>query len=95
VSGTIYAGLGAARVVIEWRGGSYKLALHDGYFLGGTPRLYLPPFREFPFYVVAYDSGGKEVARKKLDSPALLLMNHGWKQYAREYLQWQQTHRGQ
>jgi hypothetical protein len=94
VSGNVYPGLHAARVVVEWRGGSYELALHDGYFLGGTPRLYLPPFRDFPFYVVAYNSGGQEIARKQLDSPSLLLMNNGWKQYAREYLKWKQTRRG-
>lgn len=94
VSGNIYAALRPARVVVEWRGGSHELAFRDGYFLGGTPEIYMPPFSEFPFYVVAYDSGGREVARQKLDSPSLLLMNHGWKQYAREYLRWKQEHRG-
>jgi hypothetical protein len=93
VTGSVYRGLHAARVRIEWRHGSYPLVLDGGYFAGGSPRLYRPPFGNFPFSVVAYDAHGHEVARKKLDSPTLRLMRHGWKQYAREYREWKRGRR--
>lgn len=93
VSGNVYGGLHATRVRIEWRRGSHPLAFENGYFIGGTPRLYVPPFADFPFYVVAYDAGGREVARKKLENPALRLMSGGWEQYAREYHAWKRAQR--
>lgn len=93
VDGAVLPSLRATRVRVEWRGGSYPLTVDDNYFLGGTPKLYVPPFRQFPFYVVAYNASGREVARKKLESPNLRLMSHGWKQYAREYHRWQRAHR--
>jgi hypothetical protein len=92
VSGNVLAALHASRVEIEWRHGSYRLNLQNGYLVGGTPKLYMPPFRDFPFYVVAYNASGRVVARKKIDSPGLLLLNHGWKEYARLYHHWQKTH---
>ena len=69
------------------------LALHDGWFVGGTPTLYVPPLRKFPFVVIAYDRAGHEVARKKLDSPSLLMLQHGWKEFARKYHAWQKRKR--
>jgi hypothetical protein len=87
IHGSVYEGLYAVRVQVEWNGGRLPLVLRDGYFLGGSPRLYMPPFAAFPFWVVAYDAQGREVARKKLESPSLRLAG-GWKQYAREYLAW-------
>ena len=92
VQGSVYEGLHAARVQVEWNGGRLPLVLRDGYFLGGSPKLYMPPFSAFPFYVVAYDEDGREVARKKLESPSLRLTKGGWKQYAREYLAWKKAH---
>jgi hypothetical protein len=91
VSGNVQAGLHATRVRIEWPRGSHALVLARGYFIGGTKKLYMPPFADFPFYVVAYDARGREVARKKLESPTLRLMRHGWKQYAREYRAWKRS----
>lgn len=93
VSGNIYAGLGATKVEIRWRTSHYRLTLQHGYFLGGTPKLYMPPFQAFPFYVVAYNAKGREVARKKLDNPGLLMLSGGWKEYARQYHQWAKTHK--
>jgi hypothetical protein len=89
VSGSVLSRLHTRRVEIRWRGGSHPLTLRGSYFIGGGRFLYMPPFREFPFFVVAYDAGGREVARQKLDSPTLRLMSHGWKQYAQEYRAWQ------
>ncbi len=93
VSGNVYPDLHATRVEIAWRTGSHQLTLKNGYFLGGTPNLYMPPFQAFPFYVVAYNAQGHQVARRKLDSPSLLLLPGGWKEYAREYHAWAKTHK--
>jgi hypothetical protein len=93
IHGSVYEGLRAARVQVEWNGGRLPLVLREGYFLGGSPRLYMPPFAAFPFWVVAYDAQGREVARKKLESPALRLTKGGWKAYAREYLAWKESRR--
>jgi hypothetical protein len=83
-----------ARLAVTWRGGGLRpLVLHDNHFLGGGAYLYTPPFSKFPFFVIAYDGQGREVARKKLESPSLRMMSHGWKQYTREYHAWQRTHR--
>jgi hypothetical protein len=93
VDGSVSPTLHAARVAVEWRGGSLRLTLGaDGYFLGGSPELYIPPFALFPFHVVAYDASGREVARKKLDSPSLRLMN-GWKEYTPAYNKWKKRQR--
>jgi hypothetical protein len=93
VFGSVYAKLHATRVAVEWKGGSHELVLRDGWFLGGTPALYMPSFAKFPFTVVAYDAHGKAVARKKLESPSLLMLNGGWKEYARKYHAWQKHRR--
>jgi hypothetical protein len=93
VFGSVYTKLHASRVAIEWKGGSHELILRNGWFLGGTPALYMPSFAKFPFVVVAYDAGGKAVARKKLQSPSLLMLSGGWKEYARKYHVWEKQHR--
>ena len=92
VSGNVLPALHASRVQIQWRHGSYRLNLRNGYLFGGTPKLYMPPFSDFPFYVVAYNADGRVVARTKIDSPGLLMLTHGWKEYARLYHHWQKTH---
>lgn len=92
VNGSVWPRLNAVRVEIRWRGGSRALRLHDHHFIGGGAYLYMPPFSRFPFVVAAYDAAGKEVAHKRLESPTLRLMRHGWKQYAREYHAWQRAH---
>jgi hypothetical protein len=86
VDGAVFPALHASRVVVTWRGGRHQLVLRNGYFLGGTPALYMPPFARFPFYVVAYDRRGTEVARSKLQSSTLSLLSG--KQFARDYLAW-------
>jgi hypothetical protein len=92
VNGAVFSGLRATRVEIRWRGGHRPLVLRNGYFIGGGRYLYLPPFGRFPFFVVVYDARGHVVARRKLDSPTLRLMSHGWKEYARAYHAWQRAH---
>ncbi len=92
VSGAILPSLNAARVEVVWNGGSLPLRLRDNYFLGGSPLLYMPPFEQFPFLVVAYDAEGRKLAEKRLSSPALRLMN-GWKEYTPAYQQWQREQR--
>lgn len=87
VRGAVLPSLRAARVDVVWNGGSLPLRLRNNNILGGSPLLYKPPFENFPYIVVAYNAQGKEVARKRLESPALMLMS-GWKQYAREYKRW-------
>jgi hypothetical protein len=93
VFGSVYSKLHATRIALEWNGGAHELVLRDGWFLGGTPALYLPSFAKFPFVVVAYDAHDNVVARKKLESPSLLLLNGGWKEYARKYHAWQKHRR--
>jgi hypothetical protein len=90
VDGAVLPSLHATRIVVSWRGGQRQLVLRNGYFLGGTPLLYRPPFASFPFYVVAYNPRGIEVARSKLQSATLMLL--GGKQVAREYHAWKKTH---
>jgi hypothetical protein len=87
VRGAVLPSLRAARVEVVWNGGSLPLRLRNNHFLGGSPALYMPPFETFPYVVVAYDAEGNEVARKRLESPTLMLMN-GWKEYTREYKKW-------
>jgi hypothetical protein len=67
VSGGLDAGLGATRVEVRWNGGSQRLALADGHFIGAVEALYEPPASALPFHLVAYDAEGNEVARRKLD----------------------------
>jgi hypothetical protein len=93
VAGAVDPALHAARVAVVWRGSSHDLTLRRNWFVGGTRLLYVPPLRKFPFVVVAYDAAGREVARKKLDSPSLLMLRHGWKEFARRYHAWRSRHR--
>jgi hypothetical protein len=87
VSGAVLPSLTAARVAVLWKGGSLPLRLKDDYFLGGSPLLYMPQFELFPFEVVAYDARGRAVAAKRLESPALRMMN-GWDEYTAAYEKW-------
>jgi len=91
VSGAVLPSLHAARIEVRWTGGSLPLRLKDNFFLGGSPGLYMPSFARFPFIVVAYDANGTKIAAKRLDSPALMMMN-GWKEYTPAYKQWKLTH---
>ena len=92
VWGAVDPGLHAARVAVVWRGGRHDLTLKENWFAGGGRGLFIPPLRKFPFFVVAYDRDGHEVARRKLDSPTLLMVN-GWKEFTRRYKVWKRTHR--
>jgi len=87
VSGAVLPSLKATRVTVVWKGGSLPLRLKDNSFLGGSPLLYMPPFERFPFTVVAYDAQGRRVAEKRLESPALRMMN-GWDEYSTAYKKW-------
>lgn len=69
----------AARVELEWRRGHQRLAFRNGYFIGATPILYSPPFADLPFYLVAYDAQGHQVAIAKLNNASL-------------YLDWKRNH---
>lgn len=91
VRGAVLPSLHATRIEVVWNGGSLRLRLHDNFFLGGSPALYMPPFERFPFIVVAYDAAGRKVAEKRLESPSLLLMN-GWKEYTPAYKKWKRSH---
>lgn len=75
--GSVYPGLHATRIVLEWHGGSMRLALAHHRFIGGGPQLVRPPYRNLPYAVVAYDASGHEVARKRLLTPQLYLVE-GW-----------------
>lgn len=88
VSGAVLPSLRVARVEVVWNGGSLPLRLRNSTILGGSAALYMPPFETFPYFVVAYDTRGNAIARKRLESPALMLMN-GWKEYTREYKKWE------
>lgn len=90
VSGAVLPSLKATRIAVVWKGGSLALRLKDDYFLGGSPLLYMPPFERFPFAVVAYDAQGRKIARKRLESPALRLMN-GWDEYSAAYKKWKRS----
>ena len=90
VSGAVLPSLKATRVAVVWNGGSLPLRLEDNNFLGGSPLLYMPPFERFPFRVVAYDAEGRAVAAKRLESPALRMMN-GWSEYAAAYKKWKRS----
>jgi len=90
VYGRVSRALRAASVSIQWRGGTHRLALKNDSFLGGTRKLYMPPFKAFPFYVVATDASGRTVAQRKLESPALRLLG-SWREYARKYNEWKRS----
>lgn len=90
VSGAVLPSLKATRIAVIWKGGSLALRLKDDYFLGGSPLLYMPPFERFPFAVVAYDAQGRKIAQKRLESPALRLMN-GWDEYSAAYKKWKRS----
>ncbi len=87
VSGAVLPRLKATRVAVVWKGGSLPLRLKDNSFLGGSPSLYMPPFERFPFTVVAYNAQGRKVAQKRLESPALRMMN-GWDEYTAADRKW-------
>ena len=90
VSGAVVPSLKATRVAVVWNGGSLPLRLKGNYFLGGSPLLYLPQFERFPFRVVAYNAEGRAVAAKRLESPALRMMN-GWDEYTAAYKKWKRS----
>jgi hypothetical protein len=90
VSGAVLPSLKAARVTVVWKRGSLPLRLKDNSFLGGSPLLYMPPFEQFPFTVVAYDADGRRVAEKRLESPALRMMS-GWDEYSAAYKKWKRN----
>jgi hypothetical protein len=90
VSGAVLPSLKAERVTVVWKGGSLPLRLKDNSFLGGSPLLYMPPFARFPFTVVAYDADGRRVAEKRLESPALRMMD-GWDEYSAAYKKWKRS----
>ena len=90
VSGAVLPSLKAARVAVVWKGGSLPLRLKDNSFLGGSSLLYIPPFERFPFTVVAYDADGRRLAEKRLESPALRMMN-GWDEYTAAYKKWKRS----
>ena len=73
IDGTVRPELGVARVELKWSTGSEPLAYKDGFFLGVTDMIYNPPAERLPFFVVAYDDGGREVARFKIPSDWLYL----------------------
>jgi len=66
VSGRVDPELGATRVEVRWTGGSKALVLENEYFIGAVEEFHEPPAERLPFFVVAYDEDGQEVARLKL-----------------------------
>jgi hypothetical protein len=58
---------GGTRVEVRWTGGSKALAFANDYFIGAVEELYEPAAETVPFFLVAYDADGQEVARRKLD----------------------------
>jgi hypothetical protein len=62
VSGRVDPELGAARVEVRWTGGSKALVLENDHFIGAVEGLHEPPAERLPFFVVAYDADGREVA---------------------------------
>jgi hypothetical protein len=73
VDGWVSPVLHATRVQLEWAHGRQRLRLENNYFLGAAPVLYSPSFADLPFYLVAYDANGVEVARQKLGNAGLYL----------------------
>jgi hypothetical protein len=71
VFGSVYSQLPATRITLEWNGGAHELVLRGGWFLGGTPALYMPSPGKLPFNVVAYDRAGHTLAHKTLDPKVL------------------------
>lgn len=63
----------ASRVELVWRTGRQRLAVANDYFVGVAPVLFKPSFDLLPFYVVAYDKQGHEVARQKVITGGLYL----------------------
>jgi hypothetical protein len=73
IDGMVAPDLQAARIDLQWASGSQEFVLKDHYFLLVTDRLFNPPEEDLPFWVVAYDAEGKEVARRKVPSNSLYL----------------------
>jgi hypothetical protein len=88
IAGAVDPSLQAARVAVLRHGLSHDLTLRNGWFIGGSRSFYAPPLKKLPFVVVAYNRSGHEVARKQLDRPSLLLLQQGWKEFARKYRLW-------
>ena len=90
VDGAVLPTLRATRAEVIWNGGSLPLRVRNNRILGGSPVLYMPPFENFPYIVVVYNRQGNEIARKRLDSPALRLLG-SWENYTREYKKWKKS----
>lgn len=71
ISGRVDPELAAARVEVRWTGGSRALTLANEYFIGAVEEIYEPPLESEPFFLVAYDAAGNEVARRKLEAMRL------------------------
>lgn len=65
--GWIDPALGATQVEIRWTGGSKQLAVDNDFFIGAVEEIYEPVETALPFFLVAYDSEGQEVGRRKLE----------------------------
>ena len=63
----------ASRIELVWRAGRQRLAFANNYFVGVAPVLFKPSFDLLPFYTVAYDKQGREVAREKVITGGLYL----------------------
>lgn len=71
---TIYGRVAAARaagVELRWRGGSQRLALADGFFVGSAQALSDPPFSRLPFNLVVLDARGKVATRLRIPTSFL------------------------
>jgi hypothetical protein len=73
VDGWVSPALHATRVQLEWRQGTQLLPLKNNYFISAAPILYSPPFRDLPFYLVAYTANNHEVARHNLGTAGLYI----------------------
>jgi hypothetical protein len=63
IDGRVNPGLHAAKVVLEWTGGSREFSFANNHFVLVESRLYEPPAEDLPYLIVAYNADGREVAR--------------------------------
>jgi hypothetical protein len=71
IHGHVGPNLHAARVELQWHGGSQELTLNRDYFVASAPALGDPPFRQLPYDVVVYNADGRVVGRSRIPTSFL------------------------
>jgi hypothetical protein len=73
IHGRVSPTLNSRRVELRWHGGSQRLVYRNGYFIAESSALAIPPFRQLPYDVIAYNAFGRIVVKSRIPTSFLYL----------------------